>query len=108
MTLDTSWLDSKDRVYPVTVDPSVNAVNSNGTTYVQSGENADFSGATEIHMGTWDGGADTARSFLKFDNVSTALKNDTVLGVRLGVFNTWSYSCSPRSVNLYPVTAPGR
>jgi RHS repeat-associated protein len=106
MTLDTSWLDSKDRVYPVTVDPSVNAVNSNGTTYVQSGENADFSGATEIHMGTWDGGADTARSFLKFDNVSTALKNDTVLGVRLGVFNTWSYSCSPRSVNVYPVTAP--
>ena len=105
MTLDTSWLDSKDRVYPVTVDPSVDAVNSNGTTYVQSGETADFSGATEIHAGTWDGGSDTARSFLKFDNVSTSLRNDTVLGVRLGVFNTWSYSCSPRTAYVYPVTA---
>jgi RHS repeat-associated protein len=105
MTLDTAWLDSKNRVFPVTVDPSVDAVNSDGTTYVQSGETADNSGSTEIHVGTWDGGTDTARSFLKFDNVSTSLKDDTVLGVRLGIFNTWSYSCSPRTVYVDPVTS---
>lgn len=31
MTLDTSWLDSAARVFPVTVDPSVSDVNANGT-----------------------------------------------------------------------------
>jgi hypothetical protein len=105
MTLDTAWLDSKDRVYPVTVDPSVSDVSANGTTYVQYPDNNDFSGDTEIHVGTWDGGSDKAQSYLAFGNVASQLKNDTVLGARLGVFNTWSYSCSPRPVYVYPVTS---
>lgn len=105
MTLDGAWLDSSSRVYPVTVDPSVSSVNSNGTTYVESPYTNDYSGDTELHVGTWDGGGNVAKSFLKFDNVSSSLKNDTVLGVRLGVFNTWSYSCNPRTVYVYPVTS---
>lgn len=106
MTLDGGWLDSKSRVYPVTVDPSVSAVNSDGTTYVQSPDDNDFSGDTEIHVGTWDSGTNVAKAFLKFDSIgSSSLKNDTVLGARLGVFNTWSYSCSPRTVYVYPVTS---
>ena len=46
MTLDTAWLDSSARVYPVTVDPSITGEDTNlplpahafsdGTTYVQS------------------------------------------------------------------------
>ena len=105
LSLDTAWLDAAGRVFPVTVDPSVNAVNSNGTTYVLSGYNSDFSGAPEIDVGTYDGGTNVGKAFLKFDNVSSALANDNVLGVRLGLFNSWSYSCSPRSVEVYPVTS---
>ena len=105
MTLDTAWLDSKDRVYPVRVDPSVSDASGDGTTYVQYPESGDFSGGTEIHAGTWDGGADKAVSYLAFGSVASSLKNDTVLGARLGVFNTWSYSCSPRPVYVYPVTS---
>ena len=105
MTLDTAWLDSAARVYPVTVDPSVTSVNANGTTYVQYPETGDFSGDNEVHVGTWDGGSDIAESYLAFGNVASQLNNDTVLGVRLGVFNTWSYSCSPRAVYVYPVTS---
>ncbi|HXC83156.1 MAG TPA: DNRLRE domain-containing protein, partial [Trebonia sp.] len=105
MTLDSAWLDSKDRVYPVTVDPSVSDIGANGTTYVQYPDDNDFSGDTEIHVGTWDGGSDKAQSYLAFGNVASQLKNDTVLGARLGVFNTWSYSCSPRPVYVYPVTS---
>jgi hypothetical protein len=56
MTLDKTWLDARSRVFPVTVDPSVQSYNSNGTTYVQSPDNADNSGDTEIHAGTYDGG----------------------------------------------------
>ena len=90
MTLDSAWLDSKDRVYPVTVDPSVSDIGANGTMYVQYPDDNDFSGDTEIHVGTWDGGSDKAESYLAFGNVASQLKNDTVLGARLGVFNTWS------------------
>jgi RHS repeat-associated protein len=105
MTLDKAWLNAPSRVFPVTVDPSVGSYNSNGTTYAQTNDGGDHSGETEIHVGTYDGGSDVARSFLKFDSVSSSLANDTVLGVRLGVFNSWSYSCSPRTVNVYPVTS---
>jgi len=105
MTLDNTWLDSKSRVYPVTVDPSVSAVNANGSTYVQYPDDNDFSSDTELHIGTYDGGSDYAKSFIAFGNVASQLKNDTVLGAWLGVFNTWSYSCSPRPVYVYPVTS---
>jgi len=105
MTLDTAWLDAKNRVFPVTVDPSVSATNSNGTTYVMSSGAGDNSGGPEIKVGTWDGGTDVAKSFLKFDGVSSSLQNENVLGAVLGVFNSWSYSCSPRPVQVYPVTS---
>jgi len=104
VTLDSAWLHSSARVFPVTVDPSV-AVNSDGTTYVQYPDTNDFSGDTEIHVGTYDGGSDKAMSYLSFSAVATALKNDTVLGAQLALFNTWSYSCSPRPVYVYPVTS---
>jgi RHS repeat-associated protein len=105
MTLDQAWLHARSRVYPVTIDPSVADVNASGTTYVMSSSAGDYSGDTEIKVGTYDGGADIAKSFLAFSNVGSDLTNDTVLGVRLGVFNSWSYSCSPRPVSVYPVTS---
>jgi RHS repeat-associated protein len=104
VSLDKGWLDAPSRVFPVTVDPSVEAANSNGTTYVLSPFDNDYSGDTEIDVGTYDGGTNVAKAFLKFDGVSS-LTNDTVLGVRLGLFNSWSYSCSPRNVSVYPVTS---
>jgi RHS repeat-associated protein len=105
MTLDAAWLDSKARKFPVTVDPSVSSVNSGGTTYVESPFTNDNSTDPEIKVGTWDGGTNQAKSFLNFASVASSLRNDTVLGARLGLFNTWSYSCSPRTVYVYPVTS---
>ncbi|MGH3408649.1 MAG: DNRLRE domain-containing protein, partial [Streptosporangiaceae bacterium] len=106
MTLDTAWLDSSARVFPVTVDPSVTTTpeNSTGTTFVESGEPGDYSGDSEIDVGTYNGGTNVAKSYLKFGSVSSALANDNVLGAELGVFNSWSESCAPRTVYVYPVT----
>ena len=58
MTLDSAWLDSSARVYPVTVDPSISTAPeySNGTTYVQSPYNNDYSDLNEMNVGTYDGG----------------------------------------------------
>jgi RHS repeat-associated protein len=104
MRLDATWLDAPGRVFPVTVDPSVASYNA-GTTYVETGAAANNSGNVEIKAGTWDGGADAARSLLNFTNVASALSDDTVLGASLGLFNSWSYSCSARPVSVYPVTS---
>ena len=103
MTLDASWLRSSARVFPVTVDPSVDAINADATMYVQDG--SENSVDNEIHVGTWDGGTDTAESYLSFGSMASTLQNDTVLGARLNLFNTWSYSCSARPVNVYPITS---
>ena len=78
MTLDSAWLDASARVFPVTVDPSVSDVNSNGTTYVESPESARLLRRIQRSTsGTYDGGSNVAKSFLKFDSVSSTLKNDT-------------------------------
>ncbi|GAA5178922.1 polymorphic toxin-type HINT domain-containing protein [Rugosimonospora acidiphila] len=102
--LDAAWLRDPRRVFPVTVDPSVESVKSGATTYVMSGESADHSDESEIKVGTYDSGGHVAKSFLKFDSVSSALRNNNVLGARLGLFNSWSYSCQARPVEVYPVT----
>jgi RHS repeat-associated protein len=102
MTLDSAWLDSARRVFPVTVDPSVSSFNSTGTTYVMSPYTNDYSSDTEMDAGTYDGGSNVAKSLMKFD--VSSLSNDTVLGVRLSLFNSWSYSCQPRAVYVHPVT----
>jgi RHS repeat-associated protein len=110
MTLDAAWLDAPSRVFPVTVDPSVESTESftaGSTAYVESGSGdstTNFSGPPEIDAGTWDGGTNVARSLLNFSGVASSLSNDTVLGADLGLFNTWSYSCAARPVDVYPVT----
>jgi len=107
MRLDGAWLDSKARVFPVTVDPSIQnteALNSNFNTYVQSGDPGNNSSSTELSVGTYDSGTNVAESYIRFDNVSTQLANDNVLSATLGLFNSWSYSCSPRTMYVYPVT----
>ncbi len=102
MQLSSAWLHSPGRVYPVTADPSVSAYNASGSTYVRSDESGDFSGDVEIRAGTWNGGGEVAKSFIQF-NLSS-LKYDTVLGAGLDLFNSWSYSCQKRLLDVYPVT----
>ena len=42
---------------------------------------------------------------MNFASVGSTLAHDTVLGAQLGLFNSWSYSCSARPVDVYPVTS---
>jgi RHS repeat-associated protein len=109
MDLDRGWLTAKSRVFPVTVRPSlgymVGKVTSDGTTYVTSSDSSDHSGETEIKSGTYDGGTDKALALMKFGGMSTTMKNDYILAAELGVFNTWSSSCAPRTAYVYPVNS---
>ncbi|WP_157856385.1 FG-GAP-like repeat-containing protein [Actinacidiphila yeochonensis] len=104
MHADETWLHDSARVFPVRIDPSVSSADDNSDTYVESPYDQDFSGDLELKVGTYDGGAHKANAFMKFDSVSTSLKNEYVLGAQLYMYNTWAYSCTAASVSAYPVT----
>ncbi|WP_267283897.1 LamG-like jellyroll fold domain-containing protein [Amycolatopsis thermoflava] len=104
VSVDAAWLNDPARVFPVKVDPTV-VKNSNGTTYVQSPYNADYSGDPNLSVGTYNGGANKAAAYLKFDSVSSELAGNYVLGAKLWMFETYAYSCQARPVTIHPVTA---
>ncbi|MFI5645268.1 LamG-like jellyroll fold domain-containing protein [Kitasatospora sp. NPDC051705] len=103
--LDEAWLHAPERVYPVKVDPSFSSLKALETTYAESPYNQDFSGATVLKAGTYDGGKHQAASFIRFKGIEDSLNNANILGARLGLYNGWSYSCTPRTVTIHQVTS---
>jgi hypothetical protein len=87
----------------VTVDPSTNISDSRDT-YVMYPFTADYSGDTEMKVGTYDGGDHKAKAFMGFGSVGSDLKNDYVLGSKLSLYNSYSYSCKSAPVYVYPIT----
>lgn len=55
-------------------------------------------------VGTFNGGGNVSAAYLKFDSVSSTLAGNYVLGAKLWMYETWSYSCDARPVYVYPVT----
>jgi hypothetical protein len=104
LSADPAWLSDPARVFPVKIDPTVVRKNTNGTTYVQSPYNADNSGDPNLSVGTYNGGGSVSAAYLKFDSVSSDLAGDYVLGAKLWMYETWSYSCQARDVSVFPVT----
>ncbi|WP_169732953.1 DNRLRE domain-containing protein [Haloechinothrix halophila] len=103
VSADKEWLRAPERVYPVKVDPSVQK-ESNGSTYVLSPYTNDYSGESVLKVGTYNGGSNKAKAFMKFNSVSSDLSGMKILDARLGLYNVWSYSCDARRVKVHPVT----
>ncbi|WP_433471521.1 LamG-like jellyroll fold domain-containing protein [Saccharomonospora azurea] len=101
--VDEDWLADPERVFPVVVDPTVSK-NANGSTYVMSGFDADYSGDPLLSVGTYNGGGNVAAAYLKFDSISSQLSGHYVLGAKLRMYSAWSYSCDARKVTVHPVT----
>ncbi|WP_249125997.1 DNRLRE domain-containing protein [Streptomyces sp. A2-16] len=78
--------------YPVTVDPtSTLAVTTD--TWVQTPDYPDSQvSSQELKSGTYDGGTDTARSYLKFDMSQFAGKHIT--SATMSLYNYYSATCS--------------
>jgi hypothetical protein len=93
VTLDRAWLDDPARVFPVRVDPTVNPIQTfPDDTYVQSPFTNDYSTATELKAGTYNGGGSVARSFLHFD--LSPWNGKAIDWARLLLWNSHSYSCT--------------
>jgi hypothetical protein len=70
LTPDAGWLASSERTFPITIDPTYASGSNVATTfdtYVSSAyPTTTYSTATELRVGTYNGGADKYRSFLTF------------------------------------------
>ncbi|MEP7369389.1 MAG: DNRLRE domain-containing protein, partial [Dermatophilaceae bacterium] len=95
LTPDQGWLSDPARVFPLTIDPTYAAtqITTNFDTYVSSAfPSATYSTATELRVGTYNGGGDKYRSFLNFP-IST-LQGKQVQSATLSLFEFHSYSCT--------------
>jgi RHS repeat-associated protein len=98
---DHEFLTAAERVYPVTVDPTWSTATTVDT-FVQSDNATPQHGSNELRVGTFNGGATVARSYLKF--VTDTITNKQILSASLQVNNWWSWSCEARNVYAQRVT----
>ncbi|MFE3853604.1 DNRLRE domain-containing protein [Streptomyces griseorubiginosus] len=92
LTPDPGFLADSDLTYPVTVDPtSTLAVTTD--TWLQTPDYPDSQvSSTELKSGTYDGGSDKARSYLKFDVSKFAGKHIT--DTNLALYSYYSSTCA--------------
>ncbi|MFE0779050.1 LamG-like jellyroll fold domain-containing protein, partial [Streptomyces sp. NPDC058861] len=100
MTADRAWLDAPERVYPVTVDPTVTASNS---TYTQNTIGGDHSTETQIKVGSYDSGTNKTNSFLQFSSLGTTLAGKRVTAATLNVYAIWSATCTAQAFSVHPI-----
>jgi len=93
-----AYLQDPATVYPVVVDPNV-GVSPVADLYLQSNHSGgsydtlDYSGSTQLKIGTPDNGVHVARSFLNFRTGSLAGASVTSATLKLWNFHSWS--CQP-------------
>lgn len=94
LTPDAAFLNDPATVYPVTIDPSQSA-GASFDAFVQNTYTSDQSGATELKLGTYDGGSTKARSYLRFDNQEW-LWDKQIQAATLNLWEHHSYSCTAK------------
>ncbi|OAH14145.1 LamG-like jellyroll fold domain-containing protein [Streptomyces jeddahensis] len=102
VTLDDSWLHDPRRVFPVTVDPTVD----DGwlTTYVESPDVQDHSFEQTIKAGSYDSGTHKAIGFSNHWDTAWDSSNATVTEAHLDIFDTWASTCTPERFDVALVT----
>ena len=105
MLVDNTWVTDPGRVFPITIDPTYasTTIAASFDTRVQTGATVDYSSDTELRVGTFDGGATVARSFVSFP--LAGLKSKQVITAKLNLFESWSWSCTASPVNVYSAGA---
>src|SRR6266498_3038156 len=88
---DKAFLARQDLQFPVTIDPPT-ALNPVFYAFVQTDYASDQSGSVDLKLGySDDGGARTARSYLKFD--TTGVWDQTITDATLNLWEYHSWSC---------------
>jgi len=91
---DPVWFADATRVFPITVDPTWAGLTTYNSfdTFVQSDFTTDQSASPELKLGTYNGGAVKARTYLNFP--TAPFKNKDIRSATLNLWETWSSSCT--------------
>lgn len=103
VTLDSAWLHAKNRVFPVTVDPTVD--DGWTTTYAESGAAGDHSYEQTLKVGSYDSGTHSANSFVNHWDTAWDGSNATVTSASLHLFDTWASTCTAERFDVALVTS---
>jgi hypothetical protein len=99
---DPAFLADPGVTYPVTVDPSPNLA-ATADTFIDSGfPDSSYSSDPELKSGTYNSGANKLRTLMKFD--SGPIGGTHVLAATLKLYESWSWSCTARQVDIYRAT----
>ncbi|MEB2280169.1 DNRLRE domain-containing protein [Lysinibacillus xylanilyticus] len=105
---DATWLQSKERVYPITIDPTIVRLQTSATmedTTIRSANPTQTGGNDfELGVGTAVGG-NTVRSLLKFD-LSAVPSSTTILSTDLNLWFSSTNNNSPIDISLHKLTSP--
>jgi len=96
---DESFLQDPATAYPVVIDPSMDTKGATFDTFVLTGNTVDYSTATHLDLGTYDGGAHVARVFFNLD--TSAFAGATVYSAKLLLAEYHSWSCSARQWDVW-------
>jgi RHS repeat-associated protein len=102
VSADHAWLQDPTRVYPVTVDPTFDEYTT-GSTYAETSNPGNNSGAQELKTGTPDGSIH-AYSFLQFSTFGADYAGAHVSAVSLNLFDFWAWSCAAAPFSVNPIT----
>jgi RHS repeat-associated protein len=98
-----SFLTNPAVAYPVTIDPAL-TLSDVGDSYVDSGyATTNYGSATGLHVGTYDSQANADRALLAF-STSGLPAGAHVSSATLNAFEYWSWSCTPETVSVLPIT----
>ncbi|AJA46845.1 tRNA(Glu)-specific nuclease WapA [Clostridium pasteurianum DSM 525 = ATCC 6013] len=103
---DKSWLHSSERVYPVTIDPSMQTslnVNSIHDTFVASIDSSNKWNNIFVRTGQTPGNVGLTKTYIKFDlpQLSTG---DMITNAQLNLAYAYNYSSNPgNQVNVHKV-----
>ena len=91
---DPAWFADASRVFPITVDPTYAGLTTfnNFDTFVQSDYATDQSASPELKLGSYNGGAVKARTYLNFP--IAPFKNKDIRSATLNLWETYSSSCT--------------
>ncbi|MEV4760629.1 LamG-like jellyroll fold domain-containing protein [Micromonospora sp. NPDC049559] len=103
VTVDEAWLRDPARVFPVTVDPTANLIGSTDT-YARNDQSGDHSGEDELLVGTYNGGASKAYSFIGFGGFDATYGGSSITSVSLKIFDSWAATCEPKPFSVNPIT----
>lgn len=96
---DPQFLHDPDLAYPVTIDPTPDLSASKDTYVQQDFPTTSYGTDTELKSGTYNGGTDKARSFLRFG--LSEINGTQILSATMRLWENWSYSCDPSAVEVH-------